>query len=162
MGPPVRAWVGDIVAKYQPQSPVLEVGAYDVNGTIRDLFPQDGYVGLDIREGPGVDMVADIINPPKILLERFNTVVCCETLEHISKFWVAMEKMYDALLPGGLFIGTWVFVCHIHEHPEDYWRCTPAGFRFLLEDVGFVDVQIDTQGDGPVGVFAVARKAQRN
>ena len=41
---------------------VLEVGAYNVNGSVRPyvetLIPQC-YVGVDITEGPGVYVVAD-------------------------------------------------------------------------------------------------------
>ena len=163
----VRAWVEGVVAEYRPRGPVLEVGALNINGTVRDLFPQEGYIGLDIRDGPGVDIVGDIcdrsyieadyIEEKAALLERFNTVLCCETLEHIPRPWQAIAAMRRALKPGGLFIGTWCFVYAIHNEPEDYWRATPAGFRLLLEDAGFSDVRIDTEGEGPMGVFAVAR-----
>ena len=38
---------------------VLEVGSYDVNGSIRDLFSTAAkYVGVDLDQGPGVDVVA--------------------------------------------------------------------------------------------------------
>jgi len=157
MRPEVRAWVEGIVAEYRPQGPVLEVGAYNVNGTIRDLFPQEGYVGLDKSPGPDVDMVVDICNLKSA--KKYATVICCETLEHVTEPWTAIERMYAALRAGGLFIATWCFVFPIHEYPEDYWRATPAGFRYLLERVGFSDIRIDTEGEGPVGVFAVARKA---
>ena len=37
---------------------VLEIGSYDVNGTVRKLFAAAGhYVGVDLVEGPGVDVV---------------------------------------------------------------------------------------------------------
>ncbi|MCJ7510773.1 MAG: class I SAM-dependent methyltransferase [Dehalococcoidia bacterium] len=120
----VRAWVERIVAEYKPKGPVLEVGALNINGTIRDLFPQEGYVGLDKRAGPGVDLVADICDGE--FFQQFRTVVCCETLEHIARPWEAIEEMHSTLRPGGLFIGTWCFVYAIHNEPEDYWRATPA------------------------------------
>jgi SAM-dependent methyltransferase len=158
----VRAWVEGIVAEYKPQGPVLEVGSLNINGTVRDLFPQEGYVGLDKRDGPGVDLVADVctLDTGGLSLSfgrTFNTVVCCETLEHVPRPWQAIAAMRRALKPGGLFIGTWCFVYAIHNEPEDYWRATPAGFRLLLEDAGFSDIKIETEGEGPVGVFAVAR-----
>ena len=37
---------------------VLEVGSYDVNGTVRPLF-NGPYLGCDITVGPSVDVVAD-------------------------------------------------------------------------------------------------------
>ena len=41
----------DLFVVPDPEAPVLEVGAYNENGTARALFPQDGYVGIDIRAG---------------------------------------------------------------------------------------------------------------
>jgi hypothetical protein len=38
---------------------VLEIGSYDVNGSIRSMFDAAGkYVGVDLDRGPGVDLVA--------------------------------------------------------------------------------------------------------
>lgn len=154
----VRAWVERIVAEFAPEVPVLEVGALDVNGTCRDLLPSDGYIGMDMRLGQGVDLLADILSPPGSLLNRFNTVACLETLEHITEPWAAIDSMYRCLRPGGLFMGSWCFRFPIHNEP-DYWRCTPDGFRYLLECSGFGEIRIESEGEGPVGVFAVARKA---
>ena len=155
----VREWVGRVVAEYAPSAPVLDIGSLDVNGTCRDLLPSDGYIGMDMRLGTGVDLLADILNPPKTLLERFNTVVCLETLEHVTEPWTAIDNIYRCLRHGGLFIGTWCFAYPIHGEPGDYWRCTPDGFRYLLEQAGFYEIRIETEGEGPRGVFAVARKA---
>jgi len=155
----VREWVGRVVAEYAPVAPVLDIGSLDVNGTCRDLLPSDGYIGMDMRLGTGVDLLADILKPPKTLLERFNTVICLETLEHVSEPWTAIDNMFRCLRHGGLFIGSWCFVYHLHDEPADYWRCTPAGFQYLLDQAGFYEVRIETEGEGPRGVFAVARKA---
>ena len=157
----VATWVAQMIEMHESQAPVLEVGSFDVNGSIRSLFPQDGYVGLDMRAGAGVDLVVDILDMPKKLRRKFNTVVTTETLEHITEPWRAVEQMYAALRPGGLFIGTWVFAWGIHEYPSDYWRGTPAGFDYLLRRVGFENIQVVTQGGDeahPIGIWAVARK----
>jgi len=157
MRPEVRTWVEGIVAEYRPEAPVLEVGARNINGTCRDLFPQDGYIGLDLQTGDGVNVVADITEPLRIYYYQFGTILCLETLEHVTRPDRALFHIYDCLRSGGLLIATWVFKFPIHNEP-DYWRVTPAGFRFLLEDTSFTDIRIDTEGEGPVGVFAVARK----
>jgi len=153
----VRQWVERVVQEKAPQAPVLEVGALNINGTCRDLFPQESYIGLDTQEGKGVDMVGDIMEPLRILYYGFNTVLCLETLEHIAQPFKALMRMHDCLIPGGLFIGSWVFKFAIH-HAPDYWRVTPAGFRYALEQAGFEEINIETEGEGPVGVFATARR----
>src|SRR5437660_12882406 len=38
---------------------VLEIGSYDVNGSVRSLFSAaHEYVGVDLQGGPGVDLIA--------------------------------------------------------------------------------------------------------
>ena len=36
---------------------VLEVGSLNINGTVRDLFNDCNYIGIDVGEGNGVDVV---------------------------------------------------------------------------------------------------------
>ena len=39
---------------------IFELGSYDVNGSIRSIFNNvSKYIGLDLIEGPGVDVVYD-------------------------------------------------------------------------------------------------------
>ena len=35
---------------------VLEVGSLDINGSVRDLFSDCDYTGVDLALGPGVDL----------------------------------------------------------------------------------------------------------
>lgn len=160
MRPEVRSWVKEQVERLKPEPLVIEVGSYNVNGTVRDLFPEP-YVGIDSRPGPGVDRVIDIVEGGDWLAGKAKTVVCCEALEHMSRPWVALEKMRKALEPGGLFIATWCFDFPIHNEPSDFFRVTPAGFEVLLAWAGFSYVEIHQEGgtpEKPVGIFAIARR----
>ena len=157
----VSDWVAEQVKELKPKGPVLEVGALNVNGGVRDLFPQKGYLGLDLVKGKGVDRVGSILHDcsPE-LAGSFLTVVCCETLEHVEDPRLALKRMHDYTQPGGIFIGTWVFVFPIHHKP-DYWRATPEGFELLLKAAGYRNIKVEPQGGdalNPVGVFATARR----
>lgn len=59
---------------------VVEIGSYDINGSIRHLFNGASFTGIDVVPGPGVDVVADgaTYQPD----EAPDCVVCCEVLEH--------------------------------------------------------------------------------
>lgn len=156
----VYDWVWNKVDKLHPDSPVMEVGSYDVNGSIRNLFPEP-YIGIDARPGPGVDHVVDIQRGDSWLYGHFNTVVCVESLEHMTRPWEALAEMRKALKPNGLLLATWCFDFPIHEYPIDFWRVTPEGFKYILGDVGFTDIHVETNGgtpEKPVGVFASARR----
>lgn len=83
---------------------VLEVGSYDVNGSVRPLFGRTThYTGLDVRSGKGVDVVADIRDHEA---EPYDVIVCCETLEHDPDPHAIIRAMRRLLTPGGTLIVT--------------------------------------------------------
>jgi hypothetical protein len=43
---------------------ILDVGSYDVNGTMKPIFERAQYVGLDMEAGPNVDVVGVSHNIP--------------------------------------------------------------------------------------------------
>ena len=80
---------------------VLEVGSLDINGSVRDLFEDCKYTGVDLQPGPGVDLAC-----PGHLLElatsSFDTVISAECFEH-NPFWrETLSNMLRMLRPGGL------------------------------------------------------------
>jgi SAM-dependent methyltransferase len=92
---------------------VLEVGSLDINGSVRDMFSSCNYVGVDIGNGPGVDLVCsghELAFPDN----SFDTVVSAECFEH-NPFWretfVNMSRM---LKSDGLF----AFTCAGEGRPE--------------------------------------------
>ena len=93
----VLAWVPTQVDGLQP--PVLEVGSYNVNGSVREYFPKP-YTGVDMQEGPGVDKVADAHALP-FEDGSFETVVSTEMIEHDPAFWLSLAEMRRVLKPGG-------------------------------------------------------------
>jgi hypothetical protein len=45
----------------RPGGMVIELGAFDVNGSLREVCPKElTYIGLDVQAGPGVDLVASL------------------------------------------------------------------------------------------------------
>lgn len=153
MTPEVRDWVERTVSERPAVSPVLEVGALDVNGSIRDLFPTP-YTGLDMREGPGVDVVGDITNGWRPEAE-YETVVCLDMLEHCASPQIALTRMYAVLTDGGRIIVSVPMTWPEHNEPVDYWRFTQQGLRLMLTRAGFRDIRIDQVGPE---VFAEAWK----
>ena len=138
----------------------LEVGSYDVNGSVRDLFT-GSYTGVDMRCGPGVDAVAAADGLP-FADRSFGAVVSTEMLEHDARPWLSVNEMGRVLRPGGWLLLT----CRgfdsrgcfpLHEYPDDLWRFTTRSVRLLLEDAGMTDIRSVEDPQTP-GVFAAARK----
>jgi SAM-dependent methyltransferase len=97
MHPEARAWV----AQHATEGRTLEIGSRDINGGVRDLFADD-YTALDLIDGPGVDVVADVTTyKPKT---KYDVIVCCEVLEHTDADIIAAA--HRLLRPGGRLILT--------------------------------------------------------
>ena len=47
------------------QEPLLEVGSRDYGTTqnLRELYPDQAYIGIDMLDGDGVDLVLDLTQP---------------------------------------------------------------------------------------------------
>lgn len=89
---------------YGPFARVVELGSYDVNGSVRDCFPGALYTGVDLRPGRGVDVVADAAEyQPEAAPD---CVVCCEVLEHAPNAAGIVANAAAMLAPGGLLILT--------------------------------------------------------
>lgn len=88
---------------------VCELGSFDVNGSCRELYQGWEYLGVDIRKGKGVDVIADISQPDlrtKYLLGFFDVVLCTEVLEHCKGWQQVIVNAADLLRPGGKFLIT--------------------------------------------------------
>ena len=83
---------------------VLDVGGRDINGSPRALFPSAEYVSLDVVDGPGVDVVADIVDWSS--RRKFDLVVCAEVLEHVEDWKAVVKACWRHVAPGGRLLVT--------------------------------------------------------
>ena len=95
------AWARDVLP---PPANVLELGSYNVNGSVRTMFLTGRWHGVDIRTGPGVDEVADARDYDGS--EQYDLVVTTEMLEHCEDAGKVFESVYKSLKPGGFLIAT--------------------------------------------------------
>jgi SAM-dependent methyltransferase len=126
-----------VVETFELPEPILEVGSYQVAGQeaiadLRPLFPGQSYTGIDVRDGPGVDEVADVEDLP-YPDGSFGTVLAMNTFEHVPRFWKGFAEIERVLRPDGMFLLSCPFYFHIHSYPSDYWRFTPEALEVLLE-----------------------------
>ena len=85
---------------------VLEVGSYDMNGSVRPFFDSTCvYVGLDWRPGPGVDVVSLAHEMP--YRDWFDVVISASMLEHDPYWRRSLDAMLAALVPEGALLLSW-------------------------------------------------------
>ena len=87
-----------------PARNVVECGSRDVNGTVRDLWPDATWTGVDIAPGAGVDVVSDFTVFWPVVLP--DLVVCCEVLEHVEDWTAIIYHALEMLVPGGVLLVT--------------------------------------------------------
>lgn len=149
---------------------VLEVGALNVNGTIRDLFEDCRYVGLDCRDGPGVDVVC-LAHEYREPDAAFDVVCALETFEHDPHAPQTISNLLRMLRPGGLFLMTCAGVGRpehgtartgggMGPHPDFYRNVSPGEFcRWLLDtDVALDELHIRRRAH-PCDLYAWAIKS---
>lgn len=142
--------------------PVYEFGSLQVPmqigfSDLRPFFPDKKYVGVDMREGPGVDAILDLhdIDLPS---ESVGTVLMLDTLEHVEFVRKAIDEVYRILNPNGILIISSVMNFPIHDYPYDYWRFTPEAFKSLLEPFNSSFVGFEGEGFFPHTIIGVGFK----
>jgi len=95
--------VKDQFPEYFKGTKVLEVGSLNINGSVRQFFEPDQYIGCDLGEGAGVDIVCQGHELP-YPNESFDVVISCECFEHDKHWEKTFQKMIDLVRKGGLVI----------------------------------------------------------
>ncbi len=143
---------------------VLEVGAYNVNGSVRaqlkNYLPAS-YLGVDIEEGPCVDEVCsvhDLIK--KYGSKSYDVVVTTEMLEHIVDYQDAFLNLKSVVKPNGiLLITTRAPGFPYHEYPTDHWRFTEDFFKQAFSDWQINTLEVD---ESSCGIFFKAKKNKQS
>ncbi len=153
-------FVASKVEQLGPFDSVIEIGSYDINGSVRPLFQGAEYIGLDMQEGQGVDWVGDAATyePEKPV----DCVVCCETLEHAENWKDLVRKAIEWLDDDGVFLITCagpgrkphsaIDGSHNVRDFEHYENLSPAEIAgtlfpdFLTDEMANLAVQVRTLG----------------
>ena len=143
---------------------VLEIGALrphevawwtDNKGRYGDKC--NSWLGIDIAPGIGVDVVhpKETILIGEILgdnedINKFDCIICSEVLEHVPDPVRLMAESRTLLKTGGILILTTLFAFPYHAYPNDYFRYSEQGLRYVLEQAGFEHENIRTHSAGSV------------
>ncbi len=143
--PGERAMVGDPAAALfdrfsaelhaRPPGRVLEIGSRARSGNeYKHIVPPTwDYVGLDVMEGPNVDLVGDAHELATVVGDqRFDAVFAISVFEHLLMPWKVAVEMNKVLDVGGLaFIATHQSY-PLHDVPWDFWRFSDTAWPALF------------------------------
>ncbi|KQU69429.1 bifunctional 2-polyprenyl-6-hydroxyphenol methylase/3-demethylubiquinol 3-O-methyltransferase UbiG [Phycicoccus sp. Root101] len=83
---------------------VLEIGSYDVNGSVRAMFSTAGqYCGVDLVDGPGVDRIG-YGHEVDDLDGSWDIALSAECFEHDPHWRATLANMVRLTRPGGLVV----------------------------------------------------------
>lgn len=139
---------------------IIEIGSMNINGSIRDFIIRLGcakYIGIDYREGNGVDIVCNATDMvEKFGKESFDIVISMNLLEHAENWKKVISDSKNVCKNGGLMLHTTVsFGYGLHEYPGDFWRYELDDMIRIFSDCNILALENDTQIPG---VFIKMRK----
>ena len=133
----------------------FEIGSLDINGSVRSFIEpfSASYLGLDMQDGPGVDIVGD--GASYELPEAYDVIVTAETFEHTPDWKKIIKQSYINLKPNGIFIATMAGEGRaphsaIDENPiRDWEHYANIGWWELnqtLKNIGFKELNVNVSG----------------
>lgn len=144
----------------------LDIGGRDVNGTARAHFPHTHWRGLDIRPGPGVDIVEDATTWRGVKPGFEDFVLSTECLEHVENWRGIVECAASVLSPGGPMLAFFTAAStgraphgasgeHVPPPGEWYGNVRPDELSDALYE-NFIGVHVE-YNPNPGDVYAWAR-----
>lgn len=141
-------WLTETLTPFNDGFPlkIVEFGSHDWNGSTRKLFtePDNKYVGIDLVEGPGVDIVADAATwEPD---DAYDLAICTELFEHTRKWPEIVHTAASALHKDGALVVTCAGPGRkVHSadgqrrlKPGEYYKnVAPARLKAIMETHGF-------------------------
>ena len=133
---------------------IIEIGSYDVNGSLRPIIEAwgnpDEYVGVDIIDGPGVDLIC----PAEKIIEKFgkesfDIVISTEMIEHVRDWRKVISNIKNICKPNGLILlTTRSYGFGYHDFPYDFWRYEIEDMESIFSDCIILNVQNDKSDPG--------------
>lgn len=123
-------YISPHIIKTKPQ--VVEFGSYDVNGSLRPIFHNCEYIGIDISHGPGVDVVYDGELAP-FDDNSIDIVLSSSNFEHDECFWNTFLEMCRILKKDGFLYINAPSSGPYHGYPGDCWRFYEDSWKALVK-----------------------------
>ena len=103
-----------------------------LESSIRDkMYTSFKSIDIDPERNPDILMSVNDLRFPQ---KSFDTVFLLEVLEHIPDFYNVPNSISRVIKPGGLVIVSTPFILGEHDLPNDYYRVTVNGLKYLFRD----------------------------
>ncbi len=103
------------------------------------------YIGVDwgnTLHKKNMHIEADLNQALPIENAVADTVLCLQTLEHLSEPLMFLKEANRIMKTGANIMITVPFIWHVHEEPFDFFRYTNYGLKHLLTKANFKQIEI--------------------
>ncbi len=97
-------------------------------------------ISVDINKIKKPDLLMDV-NNLKFENDQFDIVFIFEVLEHIPTPQKAIDEIHRVLKKSGKIFLSTPFILEIHGAPDDYYRFTPHGLKYLLKKFNKIEIK---------------------
>jgi hypothetical protein len=122
---------------------ILNIGS---GGEIEDELKKyfDILYSIDIDKKRNPSQIIDLCDKDFIKKIKFKPNLVCifEVLEHTKDPKLAINNIYKILKKNDYCLASVPFNFHIHDEPNDFWRFTSYGLKFLFKDFSEVNIKI--------------------
>lgn len=142
---------------------IIELGSLNVNGSLKEHITQFEpleYIGVDINEGKGVDIICKaedilgIYGP-----NSFDLVISTEMVEHIFDWKKVINNMKKLCKCGGkILITTRSHGFPLHGWPFDHWRFETYDMKYIFSDFNEHGSVVIEKDNMDIGVFVMVQK----
>jgi SAM-dependent methyltransferase len=157
---PIFDFIQNAASLLRAEAEVLDVGAGEA--PYKELFAHTNYRTLDwehsVHEAASDSDFVGAADSIPVADETFDAVLLTQVLEHVREPSVVLRELHRILKREGWLFLTAPLVWELHELPYDFYRYTENGLRYLVEEAGFVNVEIAPRGNG----FTTIAQLMRN
>jgi SAM-dependent methyltransferase len=144
----IDLFMREVSSTVKPGARLLDAGAG--NCKYPHFFPQARTTAMDLspqrrRRYGELDVAGNLYMMP-FKTDIFDAAINVEVLEHLREPSDALNEMFRVLRPGGRLILVAPQGWEEHAVPNDYFRFTKFGLRYLFEKAGFRVVSIEPLG----------------
>jgi SAM-dependent methyltransferase len=134
-------------ASWQARGRMLDIGCG--NKPYQSVFAPrvSEHVGCDVVQSDEhrVDIFCPATDIP-LPDSSFDTVLCTQVIEHVANHQGVIKEAVRLLKDGGVLILSAPMYWPLHEEPYDFFRFTKHGLTHILEEAGFVRLEIVPNG----------------
>lgn len=140
---------------------VLDIGIGDSTNILRVMNPNIFMLDKVKRPSDKNVIYGDLTKSEELPIDTFDTIVCCEVLEHVDNPFLAVENLIKMCNNGGNIIVT--VPCYLPWHPggeyyPDYWRFMPSSLQRLFRPYETIErVYKSDVVDMPLGVCSITK-----